>query len=52
MACQVAGAKVIMCTDGLANVGLGNLDVQNNDEAYQLSSDFYGEVASAAAEKG
>lgn len=29
------GSKVIICTDGLANVGVGNLDELETDEDYQ-----------------
>jgi Sec23/Sec24 zinc finger len=39
------GSKVIICTDGLANVGLGSLETGQ-------SGDFYSLVGSMAAEKG
>ena len=53
MACQVPGSKVIICTDGLANVGLGTLDNKNGDnEAYDQASDFYDDVSELAADKG
>lgn len=29
-----AGSKVILCTDGLANVGLGKLDELETDEEF------------------
>ena len=50
LACKVPGSKVIMCTDGLANVGLGNLDC-SNDQLEQASA-FYGEVAHTAEHGG
>lgn len=30
-----AGSKVIICTDGLANVGLGSLDGLKTDEEFK-----------------
>ena len=39
------GSKVIICTDGLANVGLGSLETGSN-------TDFYAELGNLAAEKG
>lgn len=39
------GSKVIICTDGLANVGLGSLDIPEN-------RDFYINLGALAAEKG
>ena len=37
-----------MCTDGLANIGLGALDTEEN---VALSKDFYEEIATIAKEK-
>lgn len=31
-----AGSKVIICTDGLANKGLGNIDEDPNAEAFYM----------------
>ena len=42
------GSMVIVCTDGLANVGLGELDGNN----LELAEDFYNEVGEYAKSKG
>ncbi|XP_033913206.1 circularly permutated Ras protein 1 [Acipenser ruthenus] len=47
MASRYSGSKVIICTDGLANTGLGYID-----DACQSSSYFYRNLANEAAEKG
>ena len=53
MACQVPGSKVIICTDGMANVGLGNLDtLGSTEETYARTTAFFDQVSSMAAEKG
>lgn len=51
MASQQAGSKVIICTDGLANVGLGRLDI-STAEVQGNSLDFYESVAESASDKG
>ena len=51
MAAQKVGSKVIVCTDGLANVGLGQLDVVD-DEHYNTSSEFYEHVGHYAQDSG
>ncbi|XP_060063644.1 circularly permutated Ras protein 1-like [Ylistrum balloti] len=51
MASQQPGSKVIICTDGLANVGLGRLDISTAD-VQESSLDFYESVADTAADKG
>ncbi|CAG2197276.1 unnamed protein product [Mytilus edulis] len=48
MAAQHPGSKVIICTDGMANVGMGRLD--NDDELHE--GEFYEEVGLDAASKG
>jgi len=48
MASKVVGSKVVLCTDGCANVGLG--DLSRSDQA--RASEFYtrlGETASSKA---
>jgi len=40
------GSKVIICTDGLANVGIGSLEGHHKDEM------FYDRVSEYAVEKG
>ncbi len=53
MASQKAGSKVIICTDGKANIGLGNLDaVDDDDETYEKSVQFYDEVGDFARDAG
>ncbi len=38
-----AGSKVIVCTDGMANVGLGSLEELKTDEDHAIADRFYGE---------
>ncbi|XP_064628238.1 circularly permutated Ras protein 1-like [Lineus longissimus] len=52
MAAQCPGSKVIVCTDGMANVGLGNLDNVVNEQQLEDSENFYTYVAETAKEKG
>ena len=52
MAGQVPGSKVIICTDGLANVGVGNLDNLHTDELYSATSQFYTDVSTLAKDSG
>ena len=52
MAAQQPGSKVIMCTDGLANVGMGRLDRQQRDEDKKDAVDFYENLGDSAVEKG
>ena len=51
MAAQKVGSKVIVCTDGLANVGLGRLDVED-DEHYDKASVFYEYVGHYGRDSG
>lgn len=51
MACRQSASKVIICTDGLANVGLGSLDTKS-DEAAEAAHNFYTDVANLALEQG
>lgn len=51
MACKVTGSKVIMCTDGLANVGLGSLDGLSGEE-YKSASAFYTGLGETAKVNG
>ena len=53
MACEVPGSKVIICTDGMANVGLGSLENSDADEqALDRATTFYDQVSTMATEKG
>jgi len=44
MASKVVGSKVVLCTDGCANVGVGDLDSGN--------SEFYESLGKTASSKG
>ena len=48
LASRKAGSQVILCTDGLANKGIGSLENENKDEA----KDFYNELGEYALSKG
>ncbi|KAK3097067.1 hypothetical protein FSP39_006081 [Pinctada imbricata] len=50
MASQHPGSKVIICTDGKANVGLGRLDLEGEEVEGQV--DFYEDVGRKALDKG
>ena len=47
-----AGSKVIICTDGLANKGMGNLDELKTDEDHKKAEEFYEGVGVYAKEEG
>jgi len=48
-----SGSTVLLCTDGLANVGVGSLeDVDGNDEAEAQADAFYNRVGQYAKSKG
>jgi len=47
-----AGSKVIICTDGKANVGLGALDNVNSEAAVSSVESWYSQVGHYAASKG
>lgn len=51
MASKVPGSKVVMCTDGLANIGLGNLDSESADQ-HAEASDFYSQLGEKAKQNG
>lgn len=52
MASKVRGSKVILCTDGLANVGMGKLDNFKSDEEVEEAGKFYEEISAAAVDSG
>ncbi|XP_067101094.1 circularly permutated Ras protein 1-like isoform X3 [Osmerus mordax] len=53
MASRHPGSKVIICTDGKANTGLGNLEVEDSDARALLSSIiFYQDLGEYAACQG
>lgn len=47
MASKVPGSSVILCTDGLSNIGIGSLEVQGDS-----TNNFYDEVALIAKQTG
>jgi len=51
MASKVRASKVVMCTDGLANIGLGNLDTESADQ-HSKASNFYSQLGEKAKENG
>ncbi|KAG5260954.1 hypothetical protein AALO_G00298360 [Alosa alosa] len=51
MAAQYPGSKVIICTDGCANIGLGQLEQEQGHSAAP-SPYFYTQLANYATEKG
>ena len=46
------GSQVVICTDGLANVGLGAFDEANTVEAVAKVEEFYAAIGAFAKEKG
>lgn len=52
LASQHAGAQVIICTDGLANVGLGAQDELHSEKEKTDVASFYEHMGQLAAEKG
>jgi hypothetical protein len=51
MAAAVPGSQVIVCTDGLANVGLGSLDTKNADER-EAARQWYEDLGALAMVAG
>ncbi|KAJ8382151.1 hypothetical protein SKAU_G00029290 [Synaphobranchus kaupii] len=51
MASQYMGSKVIICTDGRANIGLGELE-QTSAQTSTYSPFFYNQLAKEAADSG
>lgn len=52
MASKSPGSKVVVCTDGLANIGLGTLDNLQTEEEREAASSFYDQIGALAAESG
>lgn len=50
LAARKPGGQVLLCTDGAANVGLGRLDL--DDDELKISEQFYENIISLAIEKG
>ena len=47
---NLPGSKIILCTDGVANIGLGAIDNLLDDEIEMVKT-FYQELGNAAKEK-
>lgn len=45
------GSKIVICTDGLSNIGLGSLDVHTDQERDNVSQ-FYEKIGNIAKEEG
>ena len=53
MAAQgAAGSSVVICTDGLANVGLGAFDGLLTEEEKEVADNFYVQVGAIAQQAG
>ncbi|KAJ3448829.1 hypothetical protein M0812_01314 [Anaeramoeba flamelloides] len=56
IACSIAGqkpgSKVVLCTDGLSNIGIGKLEDENNVSTEEASNQFYVELADYCSNKG
>jgi len=51
MASRSPGSRIVICTDGIANVGLGNLDVINAREKEEVGK-LYSKIAQIAKKNG
>lgn len=51
MASQRSGSKVLICTDGLANIGMGKMQ-EVDDDIYQMSMGFFEDVGCYARDAG
>ncbi|XP_054863490.1 circularly permutated Ras protein 1 isoform X2 [Amphiprion ocellaris] len=51
VASRYPGSKVVLCTDGQANIGLGAMD-QSRSQPSSDAPDFYGQVAQRAVDSG
>ncbi len=47
-----AGSRVIICTDGLANVGLGSVEDLSSEAAFNATKGFYTKIGELAKSKG
>ena len=47
-----AGSQVVICTDGLANIGLGNFDDANTDEEIAKVEEYYEKIGEFAKHAG
>uniref|UniRef100_A0A3P9I4N9 VWFA domain-containing protein n=1 Tax=Oryzias latipes TaxID=8090 RepID=A0A3P9I4N9_ORYLA len=52
IASKYPGSKVILCTDGKANIGLGEMEPTSSQSSSPLSSYFYKQLALESVKKG
>ena len=52
MASGTPGSRVVLCTDGLSNVGLGALTDKPSQEEYLYSKAYYDEISQRAMKAG
>jgi hypothetical protein len=52
MASRCPGSRVVMCTDGMANVGVGALEGLTTDAEKQAAEKFYDELGERASKHG
>lgn len=52
MSSKKPGSTIILCTDGLSNVGLGSLDELYTDEEKESASKFYEQIGQVAQAEG
>ena len=52
IAARSRGSKVVICTDGLANVGLGSMDRIDMDSVYEDACNFYSSITDLAVQGG
>ncbi|CAF1091264.1 unnamed protein product, partial [Didymodactylos carnosus] len=60
LASKRRGSKIVICTDGLANRGIGNLEAANDEKsegnvkkaAIDQGNEFYGSITDVARDKG
>jgi len=46
------GSRIVLCTDGIANIGLGALDLCQSQEELEVVKTFYSELGNMAKNKG
>lgn len=52
MCSKARGSKIVICTDGLSNVGLGSLDDLHTEDEKLKASQFYEQVGLYAKNQG
>eukprot|EP01116_Phalansterium_solitarium_P022340 TRINITY_DN7337_c0_g1_i2.p1 TRINITY_DN7337_c0_g1~~TRINITY_DN7337_c0_g1_i2.p1 ORF type:complete len:671 (+),score=201.42 TRINITY_DN7337_c0_g1_i2:186-2198(+) len=52
MCSALPGSKIVLCTDGLSNVGLGALDELHSEAQHEAAAGFYEQLARSAQQRG